>query len=154
MGNSPIPPSPQHAQQSLGQRQPIPAATATTTTTTATTTNVQNNGATSKSPTAQSSTPTTTGAGDSRDPTSASSPPSDATRGLMQTLRSNPYFSAGAGLTALGVGLTLARRGAMTSIQMGTKYLTTSLEIPSKDRSYAWYDIHRHGMLDSFSNCW
>ncbi|GAA5910747.1 hypothetical protein JCM8208_003553 [Rhodotorula glutinis] len=61
-------------------------------------------------------------------------------RGLVQSaLDSNPYFSAGFGLMALGVGAQVLRRGAVQAANLAQRRLLVSLEISSKDPSYLWF---------------
>ncbi|BGO91962.1 Mitochondrial chaperone BCS1 [Rhodotorula toruloides] len=60
-------------------------------------------------------------------------------RGLVQSaLDSNPYFSAGFGLMALGVGAQVLRRSAVHAATLAQRRLLVSLEISSKDPSYLW----------------
>lgn len=56
----------------------------------------------------------------------------------MNNIMDNPIFSAGVGVAGIGVGLTLLRRGVLSSIQLAQRYFTISLEIPSRDKSYNW----------------
>ncbi|KAG0206524.1 hypothetical protein BGX28_002054 [Mortierella sp. GBA30] len=61
-------------------------------------------------------------------------------KGFMQTiLDSNPYFSAGFGLMAVGAGLTILRKGTVTGASVLRRQLLVTLEIPSKDKSYLWF---------------
>ncbi|BGP48759.1 Complex III assembly protein translocase and chaperone [Rhodotorula kratochvilovae] len=61
-------------------------------------------------------------------------------RGLVQSaLDSNPYFSAGFGLMALGVGAQVLRRSAVHAATLAQRRLLVSLEISSKDPSYLWF---------------
>ncbi|GAA6008378.1 bifunctional AAA family ATPase chaperone/translocase BCS1 [Rhodotorula paludigena] len=61
-------------------------------------------------------------------------------RGLLQSaLDSNPYFSAGFGLMALGVGAQVLRRSAVHAATIAQRRLLVSLEISSKDPSYLWF---------------
>lgn len=61
-------------------------------------------------------------------------------RGLVQSaLDSNPYFSAGFGLMALGVGAQVLRRSAVQAATIAQRRLLVSLEISSKDPSYLWF---------------
>jgi chaperone BCS1 len=58
----------------------------------------------------------------------------------MQTiLDSNPYFSAGFGLMAVGAGLTILRKGTVSGASVLRRQLLVTLEIPSKDKSYLWF---------------
>ncbi|KAF9507978.1 hypothetical protein BS47DRAFT_265740 [Hydnum rufescens UP504] len=52
---------------------------------------------------------------------------------------SSPYFSAGFGLMGVGAGLAIFRRGGVVLAGLARRRLLVSLEIPSKDRSYAWF---------------
>ena len=47
-------------------------------------------------------------------------------------------FSGGAGLALVGVAAAAGREAARGCLRLTRKYLTVSLEIPSKDRSYQW----------------
>ncbi|ORY87477.1 BCS1 N terminal-domain-containing protein [Leucosporidium creatinivorum] len=61
-------------------------------------------------------------------------------RGMMSSyLDSNPYFSAGFGLMAVGVGLTFLRRSAVQAATIAQRRMLVSLEISSKDPSYLWF---------------
>ncbi|KAF8980073.1 hypothetical protein BGZ46_004661 [Entomortierella lignicola] len=79
--------------------------------------------------------------------TSSSKPTGPATpttenkdEGFIQgILNSNPYFSAGFGLMALGAGLTILRKGTVTGASILRRQLLVTLEIPSKDKSYLWF---------------
>jgi chaperone BCS1 len=74
--------------------------------------------------------------------TSASStlPEAKEEKGLIQTvLDSNPYFSAGFGLMAVGAGLTILRKGTVSGASVLRRQLLVTLEIPSKDKSYLWF---------------
>ncbi|KAF9586686.1 hypothetical protein BGW38_009471 [Lunasporangiospora selenospora] len=62
------------------------------------------------------------------------------TPGVFQSIMdSNPYFSAGFGLMALGAGLTILRKGAVSGAGLMRRQLLVTLEIPSKDKSYLWF---------------
>ncbi|KAI1310289.1 hypothetical protein EDD11_003758 [Mortierella claussenii] len=54
-------------------------------------------------------------------------------------LDSNPYFSAGFGLMALGAGVTILRKATTTGASVLRRQLLVTLEIPSKDKSYLWF---------------
>ncbi|KAG8807017.1 hypothetical protein FRC19_006919 [Serendipita sp. 401] len=58
---------------------------------------------------------------------------------LGSVIGDNPYFSAGAGLMALTVGLGALRQGSKYAFIAAQRRLLVSLEIPSKDRSYEWF---------------
>ncbi|KAM0789351.1 hypothetical protein ACM66B_000182 [Microbotryomycetes sp. NB124-2] len=61
-------------------------------------------------------------------------------RGMVQSyMDGNPYFSAGFGLMALGVGATVLRRGAVQFATLAQRRMLVSLEISSKDPSYLWF---------------
>ncbi|KAK9237295.1 BCS1 N terminal-domain-containing protein [Lipomyces kononenkoae] len=52
---------------------------------------------------------------------------------------SNPYFTAGFGLMGLGVGLAAGRQIILRGSNLLYRQLLVDLEIPSKDKSYAWF---------------
>ncbi|CAG8661404.1 16754_t:CDS:2, partial [Cetraspora pellucida] len=59
---------------------------------------------------------------------------------LLSTLfSSNPYFSAGVGVLGVGAGLAIFRQGLTRGMTLARRQLLVSLEIPSKDKSYAWF---------------
>ncbi|KAI5474930.1 mitochondrial chaperone bcs1 [Pseudohyphozyma bogoriensis] len=58
---------------------------------------------------------------------------------LSSALDSNPYFSAGFGLMALGVGAQLFRRSAVQFGTIAQRRMLVSLEISSKDPAYLWF---------------
>ncbi|KAF9568341.1 hypothetical protein EC968_002952 [Mortierella alpina] len=61
-------------------------------------------------------------------------------KGFIKTiLDSNPYFSAGFGLMAVGAGLTIFRKATVTGASVLRRQLLVTLEIPSKDKSYLWF---------------
>jgi len=62
----------------------------------------------------------------------------EAKTGFLSSLMDNPIFGAGVGVAGLGIGFSVLRRAAMSGILLAQRYFTTSLEIPSKDRSYHW----------------
>ncbi|KDE03881.1 mitochondrial chaperone BCS1 [Microbotryum lychnidis-dioicae p1A1 Lamole] len=65
---------------------------------------------------------------------------SSANKGwIASRLDSNPIFSAGFGLMAVGVGLTFLRRSAVQIGTLAQRRLLVSLEISSKDASYLWF---------------
>ncbi|TFK30139.1 mitochondrial chaperone BCS1 [Coprinopsis marcescibilis] len=51
----------------------------------------------------------------------------------------NPYFQAGFGLMAMGVGLTVLRQGVVVSTSALQRRLLVSLEINNKDKAYEWF---------------
>ncbi|KAI9189159.1 Complex III assembly protein translocase and chaperone [Blastocladiella emersonii ATCC 22665] len=57
---------------------------------------------------------------------------------LVETLTSNPYFSAGFGLFGLGTAAAIARQSAIHGLALARRRMLVTLEIPSKDKSYAW----------------
>ncbi|KAI7858478.1 BCS1 N terminal-domain-containing protein [Circinella umbellata] len=59
--------------------------------------------------------------------------------GLLSSITSNPYFSAGFGLIGVGAGLTLLRQGLTLGAGYLQRRLLVTLEIPSKDKSYLWF---------------
>ncbi len=50
----------------------------------------------------------------------------------------NPYFSAGFGLFAMGAGLAALRSGWKHGVHYARRNYLVSLEIPSKDPSFSW----------------
>ena len=66
------------------------------------------------------------------------SPSKSSDHTFLSSLKTNPLFTAGAGVAGIGIGVQLARRFFLQGLQMAQKYYTVSLEIPSKDRSYQW----------------
>ncbi|KAF9177179.1 hypothetical protein BGZ51_008306 [Haplosporangium sp. Z 767] len=64
----------------------------------------------------------------------------DGEKGMIESIMgSNPYFSAGFGLMAVGAGLTILRKGTVTGASVLRRQLLVTLEIPSKDKSYLWF---------------
>ncbi|KAF9436922.1 hypothetical protein BGZ76_002546 [Entomortierella beljakovae] len=74
-------------------------------------------------------------------PTASTTPQTEKKEdGFIQgILNSNPYFSAGFGLMALGAGITILRKGTVTGASVLRRQLLVTLEIPSKDKSYLWF---------------
>lgn len=58
---------------------------------------------------------------------------------FQSVIGSNPYFSAGFGLMAVGAGLTILRQGTTAGASLLRRQLLVTLEIPSKDKSYLWF---------------
>lgn len=54
-------------------------------------------------------------------------------------LGENPYFQAGFGLMAMGVGLTALRQGVTVGSTALQRKLLVSLEINNKDKAYEWF---------------
>ncbi|EEB06360.1 Rieske ISP assembly ATPase [Schizosaccharomyces japonicus yFS275] len=81
----------------------------------------------------QQGTPQSAPSGIPHDITSPPSPP-----GRFQAfLSDNSIFSAGLGLMSLGAGLAILRRSIVAGASAMKRRMLVSLEIPSKDRSYA-----------------
>ncbi len=53
-------------------------------------------------------------------------------------LADNPYFTAGFGLLGLGAGLALLRQGAARLAYLAQRRCMTTVEVTSKDPTYAW----------------
>lgn len=56
----------------------------------------------------------------------------------MDTVISNPMFTAGAGLVGIGTALALLRQGSRHALHFAQRQYLTTLEIPSHDKSYFW----------------
>ncbi|KAI8610323.1 BCS1 N terminal-domain-containing protein [Chytriomyces sp. MP71] len=54
-------------------------------------------------------------------------------------LAGNPYFSAGFGLIGVGAGLAVLRTGGLQLVTLARRRMLVTVEIPSKDPSYAWF---------------
>ncbi|KAL8277404.1 hypothetical protein RQP46_010244 [Phenoliferia psychrophenolica] len=73
-------------------------------------------------------------------PAAAATKPPGALRSLFNSqLESNPYFSAGFGLMAVGVSLTFLRRSLVVGSSLAQRRMLVSLEISSKDPAYLWF---------------
>lgn len=90
---------------------------------------------------------------------SGSTPDTDEDKSFFKTiLDSNPYFSAGFGLMAVGAGLTILRKGTTTGASILHRQLLVTLEIPSKDKSYLWFlhwmssQARRQGGVSTIAN--
>ncbi|KAF8201547.1 BCS1 N terminal-domain-containing protein [Pholiota molesta] len=67
-------------------------------------------------------------------------PTSTATPSFLSNfLNDNPYFQAGFGLMALGVGLTAMRQGVVLGTTALRRRMLVTLEINNKDRAYEWF---------------
>ncbi len=53
---------------------------------------------------------------------------------ILAALEDNPYFGAGFGLMGLGLGASLARKGAQVGLILFRRHYMTTVEITCKDK--------------------
>jgi chaperone BCS1 len=58
---------------------------------------------------------------------------------LNDVIASNQFFGAGVGLIGITAGLAVLRQGLTVGTSLARQRLFVTLEIPSKDKSYAWF---------------
>ncbi|KAI5121663.1 hypothetical protein M0805_002739 [Coniferiporia weirii] len=63
---------------------------------------------------------------------------SSAKSALTDIIGDNPYFNAGFGLMGVGVALTVFRKALVIGSTALQRRMLVSLEIPNRDRAYAW----------------
>ncbi|CAG9805919.1 unnamed protein product [Chironomus riparius] len=56
----------------------------------------------------------------------------------ISSLADNPYFGAGSGIFALGLGAAMLRRGSQGALILFRRHFMITLEVPCRDKSYQW----------------
>lgn len=57
---------------------------------------------------------------------------------FLESIMSNPMFTAGAGLVGIGTSLAVLKQGLKQADYLARRHYLTTLEIPSHDKSYFW----------------